>query len=325
MDANREFWAGFIDLYQANECLWRVGTRDYANRGKKNLAYQQLARYSLAQDSGADIKWVKRKIQNLRTVFLKEHRKYKDSQRSGAGSDQVKKPTLWYYDLMKFVLDEEPSRTARSTEEPNTPEMFEPEEEESVDPLSSRELDVEPAVDEPADQATVRPELEESEAAMGTPQLPARRRCRPAIPRRSVSSSRSDTILRQAEEVLKNRPDRFEAIGDHLACELREMNPTQQKYAQRLVYAIISHGQDDELTNHSGVVLDTRQVPSTSYAPPPTHPPMYSAPVIPPQQYPTYPAPGYQMPQSPFPVTSSGGVFTTLLSAHATVQGDLHF
>ncbi|XP_063813970.1 uncharacterized protein LOC135054659 [Pseudophryne corroboree] len=241
MDANREFWAGFIDLYQANECLWCVGTRDYANRGKKNLAYQQLARYSLAQDSGADIKWVKRKIQNLRTVFLKEHRKYKDSQRSGAGSDQVKKPTLWYYDLMKFVLDEEPSRTARSTEEPNTPEMFEPEEEESVDPLSSRELDVEPAVDEPADQATVRPELEESEAVMGTPQLPARRRRRPAIPRRSVSSSRSDTILRQAEEVLKNRPDRFEAIGDHLACELTEMNPTLLKNTPSVWYMPLYH------------------------------------------------------------------------------------
>ncbi|KAK8396060.1 hypothetical protein O3P69_005272 [Scylla paramamosain] len=35
--------------------------------------------------------------------------------KSGAGSEEVYKPSLWYYDLLHFLYDQDSARSARST------------------------------------------------------------------------------------------------------------------------------------------------------------------------------------------------------------------
>lgn len=40
----------------------------------------------------------------------KEIKKIKDSQRSGAGEDEIYKPHLWYYEPLLFLLDQETPR-----------------------------------------------------------------------------------------------------------------------------------------------------------------------------------------------------------------------
>ena len=36
----KQFWAEFIELYRQNECLWRIRSKDYLNKLKKNEAYE---------------------------------------------------------------------------------------------------------------------------------------------------------------------------------------------------------------------------------------------------------------------------------------------
>lgn len=35
LDKERQFIMGFLDLYQAHECLWRVKAKDYSNKLKR--------------------------------------------------------------------------------------------------------------------------------------------------------------------------------------------------------------------------------------------------------------------------------------------------
>lgn len=51
--------------------------------------------------------FVDKKIQNFRGSFRKELKKVKDSKRSGRSADEVHIPTLWYYRLLEFTVDQE--------------------------------------------------------------------------------------------------------------------------------------------------------------------------------------------------------------------------
>lgn len=71
LDKDREFLTGFLERYRDLECLWCVKSRDYANKVKRNKAYQDLVKYCKPYYASANLLWVKKKIQNVRTVFYK--------------------------------------------------------------------------------------------------------------------------------------------------------------------------------------------------------------------------------------------------------------
>ncbi|KAG8242298.1 hypothetical protein J6590_068757 [Homalodisca vitripennis] len=54
--------------------------------------------------------YVKKKIDLLRGNFRREHKKVIESKRSGAGTDAVHVPKLWYYKLLLFLSDQEEVR-----------------------------------------------------------------------------------------------------------------------------------------------------------------------------------------------------------------------
>ncbi|XP_063807040.1 uncharacterized protein LOC134994319 [Pseudophryne corroboree] len=153
-DEHCQFWSGFIDLYHENECLWCVRSPDYANRTKRNGAHQQLILYSRGRSSVArceSVTWVKKKIANFRTVSVKEHKKVQDSQRSGAGTDEVYKPTLWYYDQFKFIMEQEPRVRSRDHLDPESPVLVEEEAQESLDLEPTPELEEKPTTGQGAE------------------------------------------------------------------------------------------------------------------------------------------------------------------------------
>ena len=65
-----------------------------------------------------------RKINSLRTVYRKEQQKVNKSNRSGAGADEIYKPTLWYYDLLHF-LNETPRPSKNNLDENEEPSIAE--------------------------------------------------------------------------------------------------------------------------------------------------------------------------------------------------------
>lgn len=104
----------FIAIYRNEPCLWQVKAKIYHDRGKKEAAYLKLVEKWKEVDPSCTKSTILKKINNLRSSFRKEANKAKDSMRTGSATDEVYHPKLWYYDLLKFVEDQEVPRNSRS-------------------------------------------------------------------------------------------------------------------------------------------------------------------------------------------------------------------
>lgn len=65
-------------------------------------------------DKQAVIRTVKNKVDSLRSSFRKEMKKIRDSRRSGSESDAIYEPHLWYFENLKFLIDQETPRDSIS-------------------------------------------------------------------------------------------------------------------------------------------------------------------------------------------------------------------
>ncbi|XP_068087936.1 uncharacterized protein [Hyperolius riggenbachi] len=127
---NPDFLIEFIELYRSFPCLWKLKSSEYSNRQKKAEAYEKLLALCMSVCPTATIELVKNKIANLRTVFKKELKKVEASILSGATGDDIYIPRLWYFDLLKFTIDQDASVPHASY----FPDSFEvPQEEEVTD------------------------------------------------------------------------------------------------------------------------------------------------------------------------------------------------
>ncbi|KAK3862833.1 hypothetical protein Pcinc_031336 [Petrolisthes cinctipes] len=113
-EEDRSFWSGFIDMYRDNPTLWKLKSKDYSDREKKNCAYEVLVEKLKERDVNATKDTVKKKINNLRSAFRKELKKVARSKKSGAGTDKIYTPTLWYYNDLLFLKDHQVPRLTSS-------------------------------------------------------------------------------------------------------------------------------------------------------------------------------------------------------------------
>lgn len=104
--SSKQFIKGFIKLYRANECLWKLTSPEYTNKNIKKSAYKELVEFCRKYYDEADNEFARRKIQNLRAAFRKELKKVQDSKKNGTDTDNIYCPQLWYYDLLLFTVDD---------------------------------------------------------------------------------------------------------------------------------------------------------------------------------------------------------------------------
>lgn len=104
----------FIELYKFEPCLWLVKSKDYHDRNKRAAAYMKLTEKLKEIEPNATKDDVLKKINSLRSNVRKEKKKYKESLKSGASTEDIYKPTLWYYDLFDFLGDEDTPRKSLS-------------------------------------------------------------------------------------------------------------------------------------------------------------------------------------------------------------------
>ncbi|KAM4014141.1 uncharacterized protein ACNLHF_004022 [Anomaloglossus baeobatrachus] len=118
---SEEFIRELIALYRSLPCLWRIKSAKYSNKIKKREAYAQLVAFFQQHSEGQVVTEaiVKKKIQGLRTVYRKELNKVEKSTKSGAGTEDVYVPSLWYFELMEFTRDQELPRRAQRSLQPN--------------------------------------------------------------------------------------------------------------------------------------------------------------------------------------------------------------
>lgn len=104
----------FIELYKSEPCLWRVKSKDYHNRPLRDAAYTKLLTKLKESEPDAVKDTVIKKINNLRSNFRKEKKKFDASKKSGAATDDLYKTTLWYYNLFDFLGDQDTTSTSVS-------------------------------------------------------------------------------------------------------------------------------------------------------------------------------------------------------------------
>ena len=80
----RQFWTEFIEIYKENPCLWKIKSKEYSDKVKKNAAYDLLV--ETLEGMGADTtkELVTKKINNIRSSFRKECKKVSSSMKSGS-------------------------------------------------------------------------------------------------------------------------------------------------------------------------------------------------------------------------------------------------
>lgn len=110
----RDFLTEFINLYRAHPCLWKTKSKEYLDKNRKNVAYKILVEKLKSAQPEATKQIVIQKLNSLRGGFRRELKKIRDSKRSGAGADDIYIPTLWYFELMNFVIDQEVPRESVS-------------------------------------------------------------------------------------------------------------------------------------------------------------------------------------------------------------------
>lgn len=104
---SREFLREFIDMYKELLCLWQIKSKEYLDKNKKTEAYDVLINKLKTVQPDAAKATVINKINSLRGSFRREYKEVVDSKRSGAGVDEIYVPSLWYYELLMFVKDQD--------------------------------------------------------------------------------------------------------------------------------------------------------------------------------------------------------------------------
>ena len=95
-------------MYRTHTCLWRVKTKDYSNRDKKDAVYRSLVDFCQAVNLDCDLVFVMKKIVNLRIAFRKKkHAEVNNSMKSGAKAYGIYVPKLWHNHLSAFTGDHE--------------------------------------------------------------------------------------------------------------------------------------------------------------------------------------------------------------------------
>lgn len=106
----------FIRTYRSLPSLWDVNNMDYNNRHKKCLGYDKLVEKLQKVEPHATRETVVKKINSLRSNFRKEVRKIEESKRSGKSADEIRVPSLWYFNEFLFLTDQEIPEQNISTE-----------------------------------------------------------------------------------------------------------------------------------------------------------------------------------------------------------------
>lgn len=116
---HEEILKEFIELYRARPCLWKIKSKDYSNKILKEDAYGALIEKLKEINEEAQKDDVIKKINSLRSCFRKEFKRMMDSKKSGASSDDIYKPKLWYFELLLFLKDQEIPRQGMGFDLPN--------------------------------------------------------------------------------------------------------------------------------------------------------------------------------------------------------------
>lgn len=112
---DREFTLHFISVYRDMPMLWKIKSKEYMDKNKRGTALKKMTNLLKMCRRNITEEDVKKKINILRTSFKREQNKVKKSMLSGAGTDDLYVPSLWYYKDLEFLQDQVEEEAGIST------------------------------------------------------------------------------------------------------------------------------------------------------------------------------------------------------------------
>ncbi|XP_018374758.1 PREDICTED: uncharacterized protein LOC108768719 [Trachymyrmex cornetzi] len=199
-----------IKVYKSLPALWDIKSKDYHNRQKKNAAYAILINKYREKYPNATRKHIIRKFSVLRTSFRKELKRINDAKRNGT---DVKKPTLWYFEEMRFLQEIQNSRSTmnqfKKTEENNSMTQIYKENE------NQKEMKKDNTCQIVKEKITIK----------------------------EREKNAQDELTGFACECLKSKENEYDKIAKVWAIELPKMSREQQIYAKKAINDILFEGQ----------------------------------------------------------------------------------
>ncbi|KAJ8913067.1 hypothetical protein NQ315_006568 [Exocentrus adspersus] len=102
----------FLELYQSEECIWNIRREDYKNIMREK-SYEKIR--SGMEIESLTINDIKNKIKSIRTTYKVELNKILKANKSGAGTDDLYKPKLfWFAHADVFLGDVSVARESQS-------------------------------------------------------------------------------------------------------------------------------------------------------------------------------------------------------------------
>ncbi|XP_076061488.1 uncharacterized protein LOC143037246 [Oratosquilla oratoria] len=235
---DRQYWTEFIQLYRNNECLWKIKNKDYMDKEKKNIAYEVLAEKLRERYEEATVDDVRKRINNMRSVFRKEMKKVNASMKSSARHEDVYVPQLWYYNLLLFLKDQEIAKS-------------------SVPSLDEEPHDFETSQTSPA--ADQDPPRRPDNDLGGISSLPRSRSPPPKKPKRAPASpDMTESVLSLVGERLSSlrQEDEFDFVGKSVAAKLRRLPSNVEIVAEKLISDVLYEAQMGTLTPQARLVIE---------------------------------------------------------------------
>ncbi|CAH2090332.1 unnamed protein product [Euphydryas editha] len=111
----------FVQLYREEECLWNASIPSYKDKQMRDSSLEKIRDILNKDGIEMSIKEIKNKIKNLRATYCQELTKIEKSERSGAGTAEVYKPKIiWFEEMHNFIKKVPMKRkTSNNQDSPN--------------------------------------------------------------------------------------------------------------------------------------------------------------------------------------------------------------
>ncbi|KAH9632880.1 hypothetical protein HF086_007763 [Spodoptera exigua] len=202
--------------------LWNKNDKNYMNKTIRSEGFEVLLSIYKNIEKDATVKTLKKKIDNLKTNYFKELKKVKASKHTGAGSEDVYVPTIWYYDSFSFLeTTTESCRSIRDTIE---------DEDSSLSCIEDTQM---------TNNSTSNQNMFKK--------------------KKKEAPLKQQDILEKASELLNTKEEDWEILGRSIGMQLRDVNQQQHIIARKLISDVIFYATLNKLSEESFVGVTTHQ------------------------------------------------------------------
>ena len=256
---NRDQVTHLINFYRDLPALWDVRHVHYKDRDVKMLGYQTIVEQMKDVGCTVNVEGIKKKMHTLQNQMNRELKAVRDSKHSGAGTDAVYHPKLWFFKLFKFAKENKkdiiPSRSTLDSASV----------EQSEDILSNAVVEKIETVDEPIEDTRLFEDTDwpssstSTKSILITPRIPITPTVQTSKRKRysemqSPGLQLDETTLSRLTSLPAATKTDSHVFGEMVGIEMSSMTQTQRKYAKKLIFDVLMKGGDEILSEHSQVV-----------------------------------------------------------------------